>query len=1460
MKKHLIHILIGIFLLSNLYGSPVDSILAKQVARNYYIYRSKQSGKVLDPKSLKEMKLHLVQTVPPSSKGILKKKSLLPHSLFYVFNIDNDKGFMIVSGDDRVRPVLGYSFNGSFKHDDQPPAFIDWLNYYREQIQFLINNDLNAAENAREEWSVFTGSEHDTEGIFTSVNDIAPLLSTTWNQDCYYNNYCPADSRGPCDKVWAGCVAVAMAQIMKYWEYPVVCNSIPGYNDSDNQYSDGTLIPNSNYGWIPAINPTTYNWVNMPDELTYYSSSTLKDAIAWLIYHCGVAAKMNYGPYSSSGSANYARNALVDLFKYSSEAQHIYSYDYDSSEWISTIRNELDNGRPVYYTGNGPNGGHAFVCDGYQEDFFHFNWGWGGSYDGYFLLTDLTPGSRYYTDYQTAITDIHPASTFPQLEYLSHNIDDDNMNSFGNNNGRADAGESIELSVTLINKGITDANHVIAVLSCTDDCINIRDDDLSFGTIGAGLSSTKFYYDLDISTSCTEKDVMFHLEITSDEGNWTDEFGMHIYPASIGDYRISGYVYGDYGVPLQGIAMKGFPEEIFTNSEGYYECFVDSSWSGTVTPYKENYEFNPGSISYDLVLSDYSNNYNGGVIKYKITGIIAEPDGTPVENVTLTGLPFIPETNSEGQYIARVSIGFSGTAIPQKHSYTFEPCSTVYVNVTTDLTTNYIAYQNKFLGISIGENSWTFPNSSEDPMYNTFGIFSNTEWTVEKDVDWFTLSKTSGSGNDWVRVTIDSVNYSAIDRIGIITISGTGVDPVTLRVTQTGAAAYLILNAEYLSLGPNEGAGNDFTISSNTNWSINADIGWIDITPVNGSNNSTVTITSLSSNEITSGRAGIIEISGFSVDTLHIKVIQTGKTDIPPPFAEDIEVCEGDTIPALTASGTNIKWYASDQSLKITDRSGNSYKTIIIGEQFWMAENLRTLLYNDGTEIHLEEIRDNWGNLASGAYCWYNNNPDMNNIFGALYNWHAVNTGKLCPEGWHVPSNEEWNELINELGGMMNAGGNLKNTGTAYWQDPNSGATNESGFSALPGGFRDIYGDYSGAGSSGYFWATNENDIYARLKRLNYNHSEVQDLDWHKINGFSVRCIKNGSDMIAMGDSYDPGISSPGRYVYYVTQTINGIESEKTEVFLIINPKAEISLQESFVGCEGDTLSLAAGDGYSSYLWNTGEDTQSIDVYDKGTYTVKVTNSFSCEAGDQINVSFNPLPDIQIKGPSDACEGDTISLDAGEGFAVYSWNNGSVNPSIDISEGGEYIVEVADDNNCTNTAIKQVIFHPLPPVFLGNDTVIHTGDTILINAGAGFAGYLWSNGSDQESILLQDPGEGEYKYFVTVSDEYGCINSDTIIITVNLPIKIFNFEDKYGIMIYPNPAGDFLNIKTEISVRERIIIRVFSSTGNTFLLKGIEITNSAINEEIDISMLEPGVYILEIDIGKSKGYFGFIKR
>ncbi len=202
-----------------------------------------------------------------------------------------------------------------------------------------------------------------------------------------------------------------------------------------------------------------------------------------------------------------------------------------------------------------------------------------------------------------------------------------------------------------------------------------------------------------------------------------------------------------------------------------------------------------------------------------------------------------------------------------------------------------------------------------------------------------------------------------------------------------------------------------------------------------------------------------------------------------------------------------------EEPLVIKDGDGNVYTSVTIGNQVWLKQNLKTTKFNDETTIPLVTGNTDWNSLSAPGYCWYNNDEaTYKSDYGALYNWYAVSTGKLCPKGWHVATNDEIDILVDFLGDYNTAGGKLKEKGTTHWNSPNEGATDDYGFSFLPGGYRNYTGTFSEIRINGVWWNITEdaghdmgyiNILYKDFARIAEN-SEV-----NKKNGYSVRCLKD---------------------------------------------------------------------------------------------------------------------------------------------------------------------------------------------------------------------------------------------------------------------------------------------------------------------------------------------------------------
>ena len=302
----------------------------------------------------------------PTLKTPRRNASSTQSSAYYVFNAEQGKGFVIVSGDDRTTQVLGYSKDGYFDPSNVPENMQWWLDQYVEEIAMLDSGLITLDELA---------TSSDPQPKATLV--VEPLIKSQWGQDAPFYFQCPQVNSNYCV---TGCTATAMAQVMYYYKWPnSTSKTIPEYTIDSNTYN--------------ALGTTTFNWSAMKD---YYSpsetSTTLatNSAVAKLMHYCGQSVKMNYGTSSSNG--HNSGEVFVDFFRYSTKARQLFRFDYSYSDWNSYIQAELKAKRPVIYTGFKHQGGHCFILDGCDgTGYYHFNWGWYGNNDGYFVISSLNP-------------------------------------------------------------------------------------------------------------------------------------------------------------------------------------------------------------------------------------------------------------------------------------------------------------------------------------------------------------------------------------------------------------------------------------------------------------------------------------------------------------------------------------------------------------------------------------------------------------------------------------------------------------------------------------------------------------------------------------------------------------------------------------------------------------------------------------------------------------------------------------------------------------------------------------------------------------------------------------------------------------------------------------------------------------------------------------------------------------
>ncbi len=368
----------------------VNQETAATVGLNYW--------KAHAPKDLSVNQADIVRTITHTDASV---------AIYYIFDIQNS-GFVIVAADDAMFPVLAFSYEGNWREDEQPEQLISWMEEYSMRITAVRNEKRTADARVSQVWQYYALNKELPQGKGNNKS-IDPLCTTRWDQGSGYNYYCPLHPAGPGGRCYAGCVATAMSQIMKFWNWPL-------QGEGSHSYT------HPYYGAITAdFSATTYAM----DSMTNTLNSVSKYSIARLMYHCGVAVEMNYTPTGSGSYTGLAKDAMKDYFQYRSTIKLIEKSDYTWYDWKIMLRENLEDGKPILYSGSGSGGGHAWVCDGYSDTaHFHMNWGWGGYSNGYFLVDDLSS----FPDGHQAVINIVP---YFAPYCLSHKVYTDQSRAFG---------------------------------------------------------------------------------------------------------------------------------------------------------------------------------------------------------------------------------------------------------------------------------------------------------------------------------------------------------------------------------------------------------------------------------------------------------------------------------------------------------------------------------------------------------------------------------------------------------------------------------------------------------------------------------------------------------------------------------------------------------------------------------------------------------------------------------------------------------------------------------------------------------------------------------------------------------------------------------------------------------------------------------------------------------------------
>lgn len=362
-----ITLLLCITLVQAVFASTITRQEARIIAQNFFLERimNNQTDWKAEDLNLQDAVTLMADATNPA---------------IYVFT-NNGNGFILISAEQALSPVLGYSFNSSFPQRGENENYDRFINEYIAQVNYVRQNNMQPTDDILTKWNNY--SIGNISKSTRATTDVTPLITSLWNQDSPYNDFCPSDPDGPGGHVYAGCVATAMSMIMHYYRYPLTGSGSKSY------FASGYGTQSVNYG------ATTYQWDAMQGSLSTGSGQGIP-ANAELQYHAGVSVNMQYGAGSSGAYSTDVPNAMKTYFKYSPTIQYVSRSGYNQTNWENLLVEQLDARKPLYYSGYDPTpttgGGHAFLCDGYQvvgtSKEFHFNFGWSGSGNGYYTINN----------------------------------------------------------------------------------------------------------------------------------------------------------------------------------------------------------------------------------------------------------------------------------------------------------------------------------------------------------------------------------------------------------------------------------------------------------------------------------------------------------------------------------------------------------------------------------------------------------------------------------------------------------------------------------------------------------------------------------------------------------------------------------------------------------------------------------------------------------------------------------------------------------------------------------------------------------------------------------------------------------------------------------------------------------------------------------------------------------------
>ncbi len=1336
--------------------------------------------------------------------------------VYYVFNINSNDGFIIVAAEDAASPVLGYTNSGRFKLPPPSSTAGYWLGKRKSEIIGIRSRNLAATREINDQWSGIFSSKNNSGSARMASSSVSPLLTTTWDQSPYYNALCPGSPNSV-----TGCVATAMAQIMKFWSFPAKGTGSSSYCDCT---SDGFT---ENYGTLSAnYGSTTYNWSNMPNNVTSANSD-----VATLMYHCGVSVHMDYSPTESLssmfGAPACSQNAYVSYFGYDSTSirgiyRTLMTY-YTDSAWINLLAYELGKGRPVQYMGTDATaGGHCWVCDGYDasDDFFHMNWGFGGLYNGYFSINSLNPGTNDFALDEGALVGIQPLHALPPVsdfmaisatslcgpgavlfEDLSSNYATSWSWTFSGGNPSTSGLQNPVIAYS------TPGTYAVTLIASNGH--------------GTGSTMTKTGYITVLPTSmpasCIPQTIVIGVQNKENEN--TDIGISNVTLNTINNN--SGSAAGDGG----------------------YVNFSCSAYT-TLQP--------STSYTVNVTVGLYNDEYVNVYIDYNNNGVFTDPGEQVFQGTTASmGLQTIhfvtPASPTTGSYlrmrimddISPIQNSCTDLSYGQAEDYG------IYFNTVCTESASATVISNEICRGGITGSASVSVNGGTGP-YSYFWTGGTTAQTATGLV----------AGSYVVTVT-DNKGCTATSSVNI-------TQPSTIITTSITSTPFNCGTKNGIATVTASGGGGTYHYT----WSPGGETGVN--TTWTGLGNNVVTVTDNLGCQVT---AALSIVSGsnnqYSYASLPIPVILNSDSSY---YVVSHEMNCGDqwydnNTAVTTGAGATIPSpvFANDLSPRSWGFNGTANHSYVpVDFQY------KTMSFV--TNKTLGTLRNNYSGWV-GMEVQVGATPITVNSLGRIFvtgnaGSHSIkivlaSTGQDVPGGSVTFQPEGTNGQYTYVSLQSPITLNANTTyyivshevkGGDQWYDNNTAVTTTSSGTIPSPVFANDLSPQTWAlnGNAGHsygpldfqYTVTQSNFISSRtLGSLRNNYS-----GWV---GMKVQIGSSQQEVSALGRIYISG--NGNAHTLKLVQAGNGQDVAGGAVtIMFMGPSFTDSIHIVPSNCRqsnGSATATALGScgEQFSYQWSNNAITPAISNLAPGYYTVTITDPNACSISSGITITdigagtanASVITNVNCFGGNDGSA--TVNMTGGTIPYTYKWSSGSTSQTADSLSNNSYMLTVTDHNGCqSNSQVVITALYQLPPV----PVITQNGNTLTSTSSSSYQWYLngaiLSGATSQHYIPVSN---GHYSVQVTNSN--GCTNTST---PYNYDATGLNeLSGLTEISLFPNPADVKSILELNLPKQSDIVLEIYSISGLLLEKSFTGKLNEGKNQiELNTLNLASGIYLLRI--------------